>query len=82
MRILAASFPDFARARRARIRLLAELALDPEQVDVQTLAEPGGGSEAVLAGQFDDKRAALARQLLERLGGKLMLDRDATGGNG
>ena len=84
MRVLAASFPDDGRARRARKRLLAELALDPEQVDVQTLAEPSGGAaaHAVLAGQFDEDRVAVARRLLEQAGGQLLLDKDATGTNG
>ncbi len=84
MRILAASFPDDARAQQARARLLAELSLEPEQVDVQTLAEPGDGSDAqsVLAGQFDEDRIAAARKLLERLGGRVLLDKDATGTNG
>jgi len=84
MRVLAARFPDDVRAKRARAKLLAELALDPEQVDVQTLAEPGDSRapQAVLAGQFDEDRVIVARQLLEKLGGTLVLDMDATGSNG
>lgn len=84
MRVVAASFPDDAHARRARARLLAELALEPQQVDVQTLADAGDGKTqlTVLAGQFEEDRVAVARQLLERLGGTVMLDRDATGTNG
>ena len=84
MRVVAASFPDAAHARRARATLLVELALEPEQLDVQTLADAGDGTTApsVLAGQFEEDRVAVARQLLEQLGGTVMLDVDATGTNG
>ena len=84
MRAVAASFPDAAHAQRARAILLAELALEPEQLDVQTLADATDGTTApsVLAGQFEEDRVAVARQLLEQLGGTVMLDVDATGTNG
>ena len=80
MRVLAASFPDDARARAARARLLAELALEAHQVGVEILAEPGAGaaSQAVLAGQFDEALVSTARQLVEDLGGTVMVDIDAT----
>lgn len=84
MRVLAASFPDDAHAQTARALLLAELALEPQQIGVETLAEPGDGTvaHAVLAGQFDEHLVDMARQLLEQLGGTVMLDVDATGPNG
>jgi hypothetical protein len=84
MRVLAASFPNDIRAQRARAKLLAELALDPGQIDVQILAEPSAGTatHAVLAGQFDEDRVAVARRLLEQMGGRLMVDMDDAGTNG
>ena len=85
MRVVAASFPDDVRARRARTRLLVELALEPGQVDVQTLADATDSTAVptvLLAGQFEEDRVAVARQLLEELGGTVMLDVDATGTNG
>lgn len=83
MRVLAASFSDDASARKARAKLLAELALEAHQVGVETLAEPGDGvaAQAVLAGHFDDELVSTARQLVERLGGTVMLDIDATESN-
>lgn len=84
MRVLAASFPDGPHAHAARARLLAELDLEPQQIGVETLAEPtdGSASHAVLAGQFDERLVHMARRLLEQLGGTVMLDVDATGPNG
>jgi hypothetical protein len=83
MRVLAASFVDDARAQRARARLLAELALEPEQVGVEPLADPGDGmaAKAVLAGRFDDELLEPARRLVEQLGGTVMLDIDARESN-
>jgi hypothetical protein len=83
MRVVAASFPDDVRAHSARAKLLAELALEPQQVGVETLAEPGDGaaSHAVVAGQFDDDLVGAARRLLEQSGGTVMLDIDATQSN-
>ena len=80
MRVLAASFPDDASANEARAKLLAQLALDAHQIGVQTLAEPGGDAmaQAVLAGQFDEALVAAARQVVEQLGGRLMIDIDAS----
>jgi len=80
MRVLAASFPDDALAREARAKLLAELALEAHQVGVQTLAEPGDGAtaQAVLAGQFHEDLVIAARQVVEQLGGTVMLDIDAS----
>jgi len=85
MRVVAASFPDAVRARQARTRLLAELALEPGRVDVQALADASDDKATptvLLAGQFEEDRVAVARELLEELGGTVMLDVDATGTNG
>jgi hypothetical protein len=83
MRVLAARFPDDALAREARTRLLAELALEANQVGVEPLAEPGdgAGARAVLAGQFQEDVVGAARRVVEQLGGTVMLDIDATGTN-
>ncbi|MGZ8436941.1 MAG: hypothetical protein ACXW4H_03330 [Candidatus Limnocylindrales bacterium] len=80
MRVLAASFPDDVRARAARAKLLAELALEAHQVGVEILAEPAAGAtpQAVLAGQFDEALVSTARRLVEDLGGSVMVDIDAT----
>jgi predicted SpoU family rRNA methylase len=79
MRVLAASFVDDTRAREARAKLLAELALEAHQVGVEILAQPSGevAAPAVLAGQFDEELVNAARQVLERYGGTVMLDIDA-----
>ena len=85
MRVVAASFSDEVHARHARTRLLAELALEPGQIDVRTLADASDGTAApavLLAGQFEEDRVTVARQLLVELGGTVMLDVDATGTNG
>lgn len=83
MRVLAASFTDDGRAQRARGRLLADLGLEPQQVDVKALAEPGDGvaSHAVLAGRFDEGLVDTARRLIEQLGGTMMVDIDARESN-
>jgi hypothetical protein len=83
MRVLAASFPDASGAQAARASLLAELVLEPYQVEVEALATPSDGTaaRAVLAGRFDDELVELARRLVERLGGTVMLDIDARESN-
>jgi hypothetical protein len=83
MRVLAASFSDDARAQAARAQLLVELALGPQQIGVESLADPGDGraATAVLAGRFDDELIDLARRLIEQLGGTVMLDIDARESN-
>ena len=79
MRVLAARFPDDALAREARTRLLAELALEANEVGVEPLAEPGdAGARVVLAGQFQEDVVGAARRVVEQLGGTVMLDIDAT----
>jgi hypothetical protein len=79
MRVLAASFTDDIRAREARAKLLAELALDAHQVGVEILAQPSNSATApaVLAGQFDEALVSTAREVLEQYGGTVMLDIDA-----
>jgi hypothetical protein len=79
MRVLAASFVDDTRAHEARAKLLADLELEPHQVGVEILARPSGdaASPAVLAGQFDERLATVARKVLEQYGGTLMVDIDA-----
>jgi len=83
MRVLAASFPDDALARKARAILLTRLALEAHQVGVETLAVPDGAAtaRAVLAGQFDEHVVNTAREVMEQLGGTVMLDIDATESN-
>lgn len=83
MRVLAASFPDDVRARAARAKLLAELALDAQQVGVEILADPRASAtpQAVLAGQFDEAVVDTARRLVEDLGGTVVVDIDATATN-
>lgn len=80
MRVLAASFPDDGLAREVRARLLADLALDAHQVGVETLAQSGdrGTGQTVLAGQFPEDVAAVARRAMEQRGGTVILDIDAT----
>jgi hypothetical protein len=79
MRVLAASFTDDTRAREARAKLLAELALEAHQVGVEILAQPSSDvtAPAVLAGQFDERLVEAARQVVEQYGGTVMLDIDA-----
>lgn len=79
MRLLAASFQDGASARDARARLLSELVLDADQVGVEALAQPGdrAGAAAILAGRFQEDVVAAAREMVEGLGGTVMLDIDA-----
>jgi hypothetical protein len=73
---MAASFPTDASAREARTRLLAELAIEAE---VEALAQPTnpGGPAAILAGRFKDDVVPAAREMVERLGGTVMIDIDA-----
>ena len=83
MRVLAASFPDDVSAREARTKLLSELALDSDQIDVESLAQPPNrsGPVAVLAGRFEEHVVTAAREVVERHGGTVMMDIDAAESN-
>jgi hypothetical protein len=79
MRVMAASFPNDASAREARTRLLAELEIEAHEVGVEALAQPAnpGGPAAILAGKFNEDVVPAAREVVERLGGTVMIDIDA-----
>lgn len=79
MRVVAASFPNDASARKARTMLLTELAIEAHQVGVEALAQPAnpGGPATILAGKFSEDVVPAAREVVERLGGTVMIDMDA-----
>jgi hypothetical protein len=83
MRVLAASFPDDASAHEARERLLSELALAADQIDVESLAQPRdhAGPVAILAGRLQEDVVTAARDVVERHGGTVMMDIDAAESN-
>lgn len=82
MRVLAASFPDDASARAARIQLIRDFALDASQIGVQALADARDVSDvAVLAGRFQEEVVAATREIVELFGGTMVIDIDDGGKN-
>ena len=82
MRVLAASFPDGASARAARAKLIEAFELDASQIGVEALAhEQDVRDEAVLAGRFREDVVDAARDVVQRSGGKLVIDIDDRAGN-
>jgi hypothetical protein len=80
MRLLAATFPDQASARVARTRLMTAFALRNSDIGVELLAH-GRDDVAILAGRFQEDVVAAARDVVEALGGALVVDMDASGQN-
>jgi hypothetical protein len=82
MRVLAASFPDDASARAAKDQLIGALGLEPSEIGVEALAhERNVNDVAILAGRFQEDAVSGARQVVERLGGTLVIDIDDRGQN-
>ena len=77
MRVLAASFRDQASANDTRTRILEELALDPDELGIDSLPSNASGPITILAGRFDDSSVAVARRLVEQGGGQLLMDEGA-----
>jgi hypothetical protein len=80
MRLLAATFPDQKSARVARTRLMSAFALGNGDIGVELLAH-GRDDVAILAGRFQDDVVAAARDVVQGLGGTLVVDMDASGRN-
>jgi hypothetical protein len=83
MRVLAAAFPDDASARAAKARLIAQLQLEANQIGVEALALMSGrvGPRAILAGRFREDLVGVARSVVERFGGTMVIDIDDAGRN-
>lgn len=82
MRVLAASFPDDASARAAKDQLVGTLGLDASQLGIEALAAARNARHpAILAGRFNEDVVIAARDVVERLGGTLVIDIDDAGRN-
>ena len=83
MRVIAAAFPDDSSARAAEARLIAQLALEKNQIGVEALAQAPGrtGARAILAGRFREDLVGIARTVVERFGGTMVIDIDDRGRN-
>jgi hypothetical protein len=82
MRVLAASFPDDASARAARVRLIAALEVDAREIGVEALAHDRSASDvAILAGRFQEQIVDAAREVVAQFGGTMVFDMDDAGRN-
>jgi hypothetical protein len=78
MRILAASFQDRDSARTAQARLVRQLAVDSGELRIAALGKAGreAGPATILAGNFREEVVKVAREVIEDLGGTMVVDVD------
>lgn len=83
MRVLAASFPDADSARAAQAQLIAQLALEANQIGVEALAPMSARSSprSILAGRFQDEVVQDAQSVVEGHGGTMVIDIEDGGRN-
>jgi hypothetical protein len=80
MRTLAASFRDKASARAAQAGLVRLLVVDSGVLRIGALGKAGRRADpsAILAGNFREEVVSLARQVIARFGGTMVVDVDET----
>jgi hypothetical protein len=78
MRTLAASFRDKASARAAQAGLVRMLVVDSGAVRIASLGKAGrdAGPGTILAGNFREEVVKVARDVIERFGGTMVVDVD------